>query len=421
MVLKNTTKAFLMVFVIFTATMFYGCGNKTAPQVVSIKTAETLNIDDTGIDLPEIRLQYNDGTEKAAAMGELWFIATNTFVQNDKVYVKQNAPFIFKDEMSIIYRNDKSVKTTLKIIKQYIPLDGIMLSTADNVTTCKQGETLQINAAFIPVNASDKNIEYQIIVGAEFAQIDGTGLLTVAETAPVGAEITVRAAAVHGGIAPDIVDDIDESNIVTITVTKSYEVITVLPSTERVYVPEKDGFAFYGYYTGKNGTNTQYFDYKGNAVNEITAEMKLYAYWIITKITIPAIENNTGHIESYAISSRIALMSYLELDKLQEIGYVNVNFYMYWSWCESDGKPDCDARVILRSFYLGDTIVNDDNAYIHVDRNPETKWHEINTEVDIDLPTVISRPDIQAVFVYIKHESKSWYEVDWAYITVTVS
>jgi hypothetical protein len=304
--------------------IFAGCGGKPAPKVVAIKTAETLYIDDTGIALPEIKLQYDNGTEKTAAASDFWFNGEYTYVQDNKIFVKQTAPFIFEDDLEIIYRSDKNIKTTLHIVKQYVPLESIAISTENGETTCKQGETLQLSVAFMPINASDRKVVYEIIQGSEYAAVDGDGLLTINEDAVIDSVIQIKATAEHGNLPTGIEDDIDISNIICITVEKSYDVITVSAATESVYVPDKDDFAFYGYYTGKNGTGTKYFDYNGELVDTITEETKLYGYWVATTAVICIDDGADKYIDSDSHTHTNYYDIGLNVAVLQKLGYIGV-------------------------------------------------------------------------------------------------
>ena len=53
--------------------------------------------------------------------------------------------------------------------------------------------------------------------------------------------------------------------------------------TTTIKIPQKDGYRFGGYYTGKNGTGTKYVDESGNILSTPTSfeeDTTLYAYWI---------------------------------------------------------------------------------------------------------------------------------------------
>ena len=56
--------------------------------------------------------------------------------------------------------------------------------------------------------------------------------------------------------------------------------------------PTKTGYAFVGYYTGENGTGTQYYTYSGGSSRNwnIANDTTLYAYWIPSVVTL----NNDG-------------------------------------------------------------------------------------------------------------------------------
>jgi hypothetical protein len=303
------------------------CSKNIEAQAVAIIAPEVFSLETDGADLPEIKLLYDNGAEKVVLADEFWFIGANLFVQDNKIFVKTTAPYIFEDEMVVIYRQNTDIETTINIVKEYIPLASITLSAADNATTCKQGESLQINAAFLPLNASDKGIVYEIVQGDEFADIDNSGLLTVRELATVDAEIQIKAVAAHTNLPPEIVDNIDRSNIITVKVSKSYDVIVVPALTGSVYVPTKEEFAFYGYYAGKNGTGIKYFNYKGNAVSEINVEIKLYACWVavatgkIYQYNGNSVRSDKNNGRKYTKYTDIGL----DFEKLKEIGYTKVN------------------------------------------------------------------------------------------------
>jgi hypothetical protein len=302
-----------------------------AGKVIAILAPDSLIIGENGTALPKFRLQYDDGREDIVSADSFWFVGVNSYMIKNKIYPKPDAPFIYEDEMQVIYRNNTDIKTTLNIIKKYVPLESIILGTRNNEFSCEQGESLQFLPDFSPADATDKSLVYEIVHGNEFAAINNNGLLTINELAAVNEQVQIKATAKHSFLPQDVIDDADESNIITITIKKSYNVISVDETTESVSVPiDKNGFVFWGYYTDKNGTGIKYFDYKGNAVNKINTELKLYAYWVTITTgriyqyngtSIRSDENNGHQHTNYTDIG-------LDFVKLKEIGYTKVEVIM---------------------------------------------------------------------------------------------
>jgi hypothetical protein len=342
---------------------FSGCGNKTTPKIIAVTTAATLEIDDTGIDLPEIKLQYDNGTEKNAAADNFWFNGNYVYVQDGKLKIKAAAPPMFVDKLEIVYRRDMAIKISIDIERVYIPLQSIALSTENKRNSCPVGSSTQIQVTFIPSNASDKNVNYEIVSGNDFAEINSNGELIVYKDAVVGNEVLIRATVNHIDLPEYIADDIDTANF---TVILTPEVITA---------------------------------------------------------TVNFFQSNTGHISGWVASDYMDINTELgiNIETLIGLGYTNVNFYWRWNWCENDGNPDCTAQVVLRSFPQYSMTVNDAHAYYNKTMNPGADYKEEYINIDVGIPKVQRRPIIQAIYAYKKQDKKSWYAVDWSYCTITVS
>jgi hypothetical protein len=217
---KYICVSLISILLCFTLT---SCGAESAPKVVAIKTAETLYIANIVANLPEIKVKYGDNTEKVISHDNFWFNGEYTYVQDSKIFIKETAPYIFEDDLEIIYRENKQIKTTLHIVKQYVPLESITISMENGEITCKQGESLQLITTFTPINASDKNIVYEILSGNEIADITEDGILSVDENAEIGTEITICVTAGHNGKPENAADDIDTAEI---TIIVSFPLIT---------------------------------------------------------------------------------------------------------------------------------------------------------------------------------------------------
>jgi hypothetical protein len=349
----------LIILLCFT---FSACGHRGGGFVVSGISVEDIVMDDVAADLPVINLVDADGKIKPAAADDFWFNAHYVFVQDGKVKVKENAPPMFNDKLEITYRYNTAIKTSVDVKRIYVSLQNIVLSTENGRDNCSVGSSVKIQVTFIPNNASDKNVDYEIISGNEYSEINSSGELVAGKDAAVGGKIVVRAIVPHTNLPESINDDIDTADI-TITLT-----------------PEA----------------------------------------VVARVNF--LQFNTGHISGWAESDYIDINTELgiEIETLIDLGYTNVDFYWYWSWCENDG-PDCTAQVVLRAFPQYDMTVNDLYAYYNKTINPGAGWKETSIHINVNILKVRNRPVIQAIYAYRKQESKSWYEVDWAYCTITVS
>lgn len=68
----------------------------------------------------------------------------------------------------------------------------------------------------------------------------------------------------------------------TITKTAYYIKAGENSALEKIIIPKRLGFVFRGYFTGKNGTGTQYIDRTGNFINDLYSQeenQRLYACW----------------------------------------------------------------------------------------------------------------------------------------------
>jgi hypothetical protein len=425
-------KGLFIIVILIVVFWVVACSQKLPSSIVDVETVNSILMNNSNQELPEIKLVKENGEKIAAKYSDFWFNAEYVYVQNGKVYPKPTAPYIFEDVLQITYRYDKNIKTTLHIVKQYIPLDGITLSTANNATTCKQGESVQFNVAYYPNNAGDKDVIYQIIQGVEFAQIDGTGLLTVNELAAVGEEIKVKAIVNHINLPMGITDEIDESNIITVIISKSYDVIVADNTVYSIYVPEKDNFIFYGYYTDKNGTGVQYFDYEGNIVNKINTEIKLYAYWVALTQKITLREGKPGI--GYEIGERqrdnwkkVAV----EFEKLTTLGYTKAN--ILWQISNAETDRDTEARYILD--YGSDTDSDNEGNYINENFNigGTNYWYVSELYCQIPIEILILYPYIRGVYeasyreewidgiFNIGQKHYATFYIDWSAVTITVT
>jgi hypothetical protein len=360
------------------AVFFVGCSKKGGAEVTDIIMGD-IYLSANRVTMPEITVKYDNGDEKILGADNFWFNGNYTYMQDNDIVVKPNAPFIFEDTLQISYRFNTQITKTIKVLKEYIPLDAILLSSANGKFLCPQGETLQLYLTFIPANASDKNVEYQIIQGKFLAEIDKMGVLSVNETATVGEQIKIKAVANHTNLPPDITDDADETDII-ITVEKSYEVITVDKTTQTVYPPKKDGCAFYGYYSQKNGEGTKYFDYSGKKTENPPADTEtiLYAFWLDTssvwerfdgdkwkdpvsgmiKIRNQRIINNS-YTETITQSLEIAKLKEVGFSKIKiavEIGVREYNDGTQGFYCYSGNGQD--AEIWHEQFEHGKGVIN---------------------------------------------------------------
>ncbi|MBR0490810.1 MAG: BspA family leucine-rich repeat surface protein [Clostridia bacterium] len=97
---------------------------------------------------------------------------------------------------------------------------------------------------------------------------------------------------------------------------------TTLPN---IAVPTKTGYAFGGYYTGTNGSGTQYYNENGVPVraNDLTQDSTLYAYWIANNYVVrfnKNAKNVQGTMEDQSFS--YTEQKRLSANKFVRIGYV---------------------------------------------------------------------------------------------------
>jgi hypothetical protein len=153
-------------------------------------------------------------------------------VQDGKIKVKGTAPIIFTDELEITYRNDTSVKTTVKIERVFVPLQSVILSTADGRNKCPAGSNIKINVNFIPQNASDKYVVYEIESGEEFAGIDENGVLSVNKNAEIGTEIKIC-------VTPKQEDTVATEIVITVSSPLIIKPVTLLKWREGGYIVQQ--------------------------------------------------------------------------------------------------------------------------------------------------------------------------------------
>jgi hypothetical protein len=221
---------------ILAMTAFVGCGNTPAPQITAIKTAETLNIDDTGINLPEIILEYDNGKTEIAPANDFWFNAEYVYVQDGLVKVKSNSPSVFDDELTITHKKNDKLTIKVTVHKIYVPLQSLALTTENGKTRCPAGSNIQMMPIFTPSNATDRNVTYEIANGHEYAAIALNGLLSIDDEAISGDVIEV---VVLNG---DIVSSVFTITVAMPTVTQS---VVVFDAAEPV--------------TDKGDTYTEFF------------------------------------------------------------------------------------------------------------------------------------------------------------------
>ena len=84
--------------------------------------------------------------------------------------------------------------------------------------------------------------------------------------------------------APTITVDFDKQGGTGGTSSISADIGSAMPS---ITLPTKTGYTFNGYYSGKNGTGTKYYNANGSSASNCPSEnLKLYAYWIANTYTV---------------------------------------------------------------------------------------------------------------------------------------
>ncbi|MDR1906525.1 MAG: hypothetical protein LBQ27_06425, partial [Clostridiales bacterium] len=141
-------------------------------------------------ELPRLGVIRASGAADVADYSEFWFSASYVFVQNGKLRVKNGAPYDFTDVLTITLKDDATVKQTLKITKPSIPLESVSIFIKNGKAYCIAGESLPLEVAFFPQNASNKNIS--LVTNFENASIEN-GVLFLSENFPDGQGIIITA------------------------------------------------------------------------------------------------------------------------------------------------------------------------------------------------------------------------------------
>ncbi len=119
-----------------------------------------------------------------------------------------------------------------KVFKLYKPVEAIVSANAD-LTSVEQMRSYSFKANAEPYNATfgDNPVKYSLNVSSKIATIDEDGLLTVADDAPVGSEITIRIDATDGVFVEQTV------TVVPVYATKFAIANYTAPSYNGKYMP----------------------------------------------------------------------------------------------------------------------------------------------------------------------------------------
>jgi hypothetical protein len=84
----------------------------------------------------------------------------------------------------------------------HVPAETAEIIVPNGAATIKPGESIRLGVILTPYYCNTQTILYTVTKGGVFASVDGDGKLSVVRNAPVGAQITVVAAADNISSAP---------------------------------------------------------------------------------------------------------------------------------------------------------------------------------------------------------------------------
>ncbi len=109
-----------------------------------------------------------------------------------------------------------------------VPVSSVTISTTDSISDLKGGDVVRFDAEVLPLNATQKQLVYNIVSGSAYASITDNGVLTVSPNAVRGA-VTIKATSEDGV----------ESNIFTVEIFGTYYEYNPTSWAELDNVPNK--------------------------------------------------------------------------------------------------------------------------------------------------------------------------------------
>jgi len=178
--------------------------------------------------------------------------------------------------VTITHTDGATVTQSITVNAAPVPVTQITVTTSGNSTTVEKGKTLQMNAAILPENASNKNVVWSVVKGSGTATISTGGLLT---GTGAGTVIVKAAAADGSGVQDTIEITVTEAQSTTTATSgggggggsqntgeknenielKDYSIKYVLKDTETLFGFTKEGNSIIslGYTASLNGGQTK--------------------------------------------------------------------------------------------------------------------------------------------------------------------
>ncbi len=195
--------------------------------------------------------------------------------------------------------NDASgVEGTMKLTVDPLLVTGISVTGTGSATMLINGQTLQMNASVVPVDATDNSVTWSVINGTGNATIDSNGLLTARGTGNVTVKATANDASVTEGTCAITVTPMiytvsfdnnggdTEANPLNKDIAEG-STVDFLPSE-----PTKIGHSFEGWNSQSDGLGTSF-----NASTVVTGDITVYAMWEPINYTV-TFDKNGGDVDA---------------------------------------------------------------------------------------------------------------------------
>ncbi|MDR2090970.1 MAG: hypothetical protein LBP62_04895 [Clostridiales bacterium] len=184
-----------VLLICFTAVLLLvtaACVPENGRKADAIEKIDGIVMYDAAVGLPRLAVKMSDGGIENVDYSEFWFSGEHVYVQNGKVYVKDGAPNEFNDILTVTLKSDENIRQTVDVEKRFIPLQSVQISGSDGKTACIVGESLPLEIALTPSNASNKNVT--LIADAENAEIRNN-VLYLPKDFPDGIAVVITARA----------------------------------------------------------------------------------------------------------------------------------------------------------------------------------------------------------------------------------
>lgn len=235
------------------------------PAKESYIEGETLDLTDL-----EVTLNKSDNSKVNVTFEEFAANGLTTNPANGSTLSTANTT------VTITHTDGATVTQSITVNAAPVPVTQITVTTSGNSTTVEKGKTLQMNAAILPENASNKNVVWSVVKGSGTATISTGGLLTGTGAGTV----TVKAAAADGSGVQDTIEiTVTEAQSTTTATSgggggggsqntgeknenielKDYSIKYVLKDTETLFGFTKEGNSIIslGYTASLNGGQTK--------------------------------------------------------------------------------------------------------------------------------------------------------------------